>query len=55
MTKKPKAPEKKLTVKKQSVKDMPVKAGKGADVKGGGGRYKPSQPKTPADPGCTPC
>ncbi len=45
----------KLSVKKSSLKDMKVKAGKDKDVKGGGGRYKASQPKTPSDPGCDPC
>ena len=53
VTKKAKTPAKKLSVKKESIKDMSVKAGK--DVKGGGGRYKASQPKTPSDPGCIPC
>lgn len=55
-TKKKAAPAKKsLAVKKSAVKDMGVKAGKSKDVKGGGGRYKASNPKTPSDPGCTPC
>jgi hypothetical protein len=55
VTKKKAAPAKKLSVKKSSVKDMSVKAGKSKDVKGGGGRYKASNPKTPSDPGCVPC
>ncbi len=56
-TKKAKAPAKKVkpSVKKSSVKDMKAAPAKEKAVVGGGGRYKPSQPKTPSDPGCTPC
>lgn len=42
---------KKLSLKKETVKDLKVK--KGDSVKGGAPRL--SQPKTPCDPGCTPC
>lgn len=45
----------KLSVNKENLKDLKIKGGKDGDVKGGGGRYNPSQPKTPSDPGCTPC
>lgn len=46
-------PVKKLTVKKENVKDLKVSTGKSKEVKGGGGRL--SQPRTPCDPGCRPC
>lgn len=50
-----KAPAKKAaTVKKSAVKDLKV-GSKASSVKGGGGRYKASNPRTPSDPGCTPC
>lgn len=42
---------KKLTVKKESVKDLKVKSA--GSVMGGGGKL--SQPRTPCDPGCHPC
>jgi len=45
----------KLSVKKNTLKDLKVSPTKQGDVKGGGGRYNPSQPKTPSDPGCNPC
>ncbi len=45
----------KLSVKKDALKDLKIKGGKDREVKGGGGRYNASQPKTPSDPGCTPC
>jgi hypothetical protein len=44
---------KKLSVKKEAVKDLKVKPGKGGDVKGGGGC---SKPRTGCDmASCTPC
>ena len=49
-----KAPAKKTAVKKSTVKDLKV-GSKATGVKGGGGRYKASNPKTPSDPGCEPC
>ena len=55
MVTKKKAPAKKVAVKKTTVKDMNVKSSKSKDVKGGAGRYKASNPKTPSDPGCVPC
>jgi hypothetical protein len=45
----------KLAVKKTGIKDLKVNGGKAGDVKGGGGRYNASNPKTPSDPGCVPC
>lgn len=50
---KPSDDKKKLTVKKATIKDLKVTPGKDKDIKGGGGRL--SQPRTPCDPGCTPC
>lgn len=41
----------KLSIKKDVLKDLKVTADK--DVMGGGGKL--SQPRTPCDPGCTPC
>lgn len=43
----------KLSVKKEPLKDLKVTSGKAKEIKGGGARL--SQPKTPCDPGCTPC
>ena len=49
-----KAPAKKTAVKKSTVKDLKV-GNKASSIKGGGGRYKASNPQTPSDPGCVPC
>lgn len=55
MTTPKKDEKKKLSIKKDNLKDLKVGTGKAGDVKGGGGRYKASNPQTPSDPGCTPC
>ena len=54
MTTPKKDEKKKLSIKKDGIKDLKV-GNKSGDVKGGGGRYNASNPKTPSDPGCVPC
>ncbi|MCC6128869.1 MAG: hypothetical protein IT186_02985 [Acidobacteria bacterium] len=49
-----KAPEKPLTIKKETVKDLTVQPDKEDDVVGGGGG-SPSKPRTPNNYTCSPC
>lgn len=44
----------KLSIKKDTLKDLKIQPKKEGDVKGGAGRYVPTRDKTAVDPNC-PC